>query len=139
MQAIVYHNYGSPDVLQLKEIEKPTAGNDDVFVKVCAASVNPLDCGELHGVPLIFRLAFGLKKPTAAQPLRPGVDLAGVVEAVGSKVTGFHPGYAVFGVCISDPQASSTKVWQHRQDSFAEYVCARESGRMLPAFAVRGT
>jgi NADPH:quinone reductase-like Zn-dependent oxidoreductase len=127
MQAIVYHNYGSPDVLQLKENEKPTAGQDDVLIKVRAASVNPLDCGELHGVPFIFRLALGLKNPTAAQPLRPGVDVAGVVEAVGSKVTRFHSGDAVFGVCISDPQASGTKVWLHRQGSFAEYVCAPES------------
>ncbi len=127
MQAIVYYNYGSPDVLQLQDIEKPTPGDDEVLVKVRAASVNPLDCGELHGVPFLFRLAFGLKKPTAAQPWRPGVDLAGVVEAVGAKVTRFHSGEAVFGVCISNPQASGTKVWLHRQGSFAEYVCAPES------------
>jgi len=127
MQAIIYYNYGSPDILQLKEIEKPTPGDDAVLIKVRAASVNPLDCGELRGVPLLFRLAFGLKKPTIAEPWRPGVDLAGVVESVGLNVTRFRSGDAVFGVCISDPQASGTKVWLHRQGSFAEYVCAPES------------
>ena len=127
MKAIVYYNYGSPDVFQYEEIEKPAAGNDEVLIKVCAASVNPLDCSSLKRVPYIFRIAFGLAKPTVAQPGRPGVDVAGQVEAVGRNVTQFKPGDAVFGVCISDPQASGVKVWVHRQGAFAEYVCAPES------------
>jgi NADPH:quinone reductase-like Zn-dependent oxidoreductase len=127
MKAIVYYNYGSPDVLQLKEIERPTAANSDVLIKVRAASVNPLDCGELKGVPFIFRMLFGLRKPATARPWRPGVDVAGIVEAVGSKVTRFQSGDGVFGICISDPQASGPKVWVHHQGAFAEYVCAPES------------
>jgi NADPH:quinone reductase-like Zn-dependent oxidoreductase len=76
MKAIVYYNYGSPDVLQLKEIERPTAANSDVLIKVRAASVNPLDCGELKGVPFIFRMLFGLRKPATARPWRPGAGVS---------------------------------------------------------------
>jgi NADPH:quinone reductase-like Zn-dependent oxidoreductase len=127
MKASVCYSYGSPGVLQCAEIEKPTPGDHQVLIKVHAAAVNPLDLGELKGVPLIFQIVFGLRKPTATQPGRPGVDVAGHVEAVGGKVTQFKPGDAVFGVCISDPHASGTKAWVHRQGAFAEYVCAPES------------
>ena len=127
MKAIVYYNYGSPDVLQYEEIDKPDCGDNEVLIKVRAASVNPLDCGSLKGVPYIFRIVFGLRKPTVTQPGRPGVDVAGQVEAVGRNVTQFKPGDKVFGACISDPQASDVKVWVHRQGAFAEYVCAPES------------
>jgi NADPH:quinone reductase-like Zn-dependent oxidoreductase len=127
MKAIVCHSYGSPDVLQYAEIEKPVPGENEVLIKVCAASVNPLDLGELKGVPLIFQIIFGLRKPTVTQPGRPGVDVSGQVESVGAKVTQFKPGDEVFGVCVSDPQASGTKAWIHCQGAFAEYVCAPES------------
>ena len=127
MKAIIYCDYGSPDVLQYEEIEKPAAGDNEVLIKVRAASVNPLDCGSLKGVPYIFRIMFGLSKPTVTRPGRPGVDVAGQVEAVGRSVTQFKPGDKVFGACISDPQASGAKVWVHRQGAFAEYVCAPES------------
>ena len=127
MKAIVCYTYGSPDVLQLAEIEKPVPGDNEVLIKVRAASVNPLDLGELKGVPFLFQIIFGLRKPTVAEPSRPGVDVAGEVEAVGAKVTHFKAGDEVFGACISDPQASGAKAWVHHQGSFAEYVCAAES------------
>jgi NADPH:quinone reductase-like Zn-dependent oxidoreductase len=126
MKAIVYYDYGSPDVLRYEEIEKPAARDNEVLIKVCAASVNPLDCA-LKGVPYIFGIVFGLRRPTVTEPGRPGVDVAGLVEAVGRNVTQFKPGDEVFGVCISDPQASGAKVWVHHQGAFAEYVCAPES------------
>src|SRR5271155_2635645 len=127
MKAVVYYNYGSPDVLKCEDIEKPAPSDNEALIKVRAASVNPLDCGELKGVPYIFRILFGLRKPDAMRPARPSVDVAGQVEAVGGKVTQFKPGDEVFGACISDRQASAAKVWVHRQGAFAEYVCVSES------------
>jgi NADPH:quinone reductase-like Zn-dependent oxidoreductase len=127
MKAIVHFAYGSPDVLQCQEIEKPAAAENDVLIRVRAASINPLDCASLQGVPYVFRLMLGLPKPSRADPGRPGVDLAGTVEAVGRNVTEFKPGDDVFGVCIRSPQASGAKAWIQRQGSFAEYVCAPEA------------
>jgi NADPH:quinone reductase-like Zn-dependent oxidoreductase len=63
MKAIVYSNYGSPDVLKCEEIEKPTAGDDEVLIKVRAASVNPLDWHYMRGTPYIVRIMTGLRKP----------------------------------------------------------------------------
>lgn len=131
MKAIVYYQYGSPDVLQFEEIEKPVPRDNEILIKVRAASVNPLDRGELKGVPYIFRIMLGLRKPEITRPGRPGVDLAGQVEAVGRNVTQFEPGAEVFGVCISNPQNSGIKVWVHFQGTFAEYVCAPESTLVL--------
>ncbi len=127
MKAIVYFNYGSPDALQCTDIQKPAPTDHEVLIRVRAASVNPLDLGGLQPVPYIFRVLFGLEQPTADHPGRPGVDVAGEVDAVGRNVTQWEPGDHVFGVCITDPQASGTRVWIHRQGSFAEYVCAPES------------
>ena len=131
MKAIAYHNFGSPDVLQCEDIEKPVPKSNEVLIKVRAASVNPLDRGELKGVPFIFRIVFGLRKPEATRPGRPGVDVAGLVEAVGRNVTQFKPGDEVFGVCISNPHNSGVKVWVHEQGAFAEYACAPESTLVL--------
>jgi len=109
MKAIVYRKYGSPDVLKCEEIEKPTAGDDEVLIKVRAASVNPLDWHLMRGKPLFVRLVIGgLRKPKIT---RPGRDVAGQVEAVGRNVTQFKPGDEVFGAC---------------KGAFAEYVCAIE-------------
>src|SRR5205085_12689266 len=95
MKAIVYQNYGSPDVLKLEEIEKPTAGNDQVLIKVRAASVNPFD-SHLSRHPFLRRILSALSK---SKINRPGRDVAGQVEAVGRNVTQFKPGDAGFGVC----------------------------------------
>jgi NADPH:quinone reductase-like Zn-dependent oxidoreductase len=115
MKAIVYHGYGSPDVLKYEEIEKPTAGDNEVLIKVRAASVNPIDWGLMRGgfiVGLIVRVMVGARKPTRTRPGRPGRDVAGQVEAVGKNVTQFKPGDEVFGAC---------------RGAFAEYACASES------------
>ena len=131
MKAIVYHRYGSPNVLQCEEIEKPVPEDDQVLIKVRDASVNPLDCGEVKGVPYIFRILFGLRKPEATRLGRAGIDVAGQIEAVGRNVTQFKAGDEVFGVCVSNPQASGVKVWVHEQGAFAEYVCLSEAALVL--------
>jgi len=127
MQAIVYHQYGSPDVLQCQEIEKPAPGDGQVLIKVRAASVNPMDCGEIKGVPYIFRGLIGLRKPQITRPCLLGVDVAGEVVALGRNVMQFKAGDEVFGVCISNPQASGLRAWVHCQGAFAEYVCVPEA------------
>lgn len=95
MKAIVQDSYGSPDVLKLREINKPTVGHHEALVRVHAAGV---DRGVWHlmtGLPYLTRLAFGLRAPK--NPV-PGMDVAGVVEAVGGSVTRFQPGDEVFGI-----------------------------------------
>src|SRR5450755_3033938 len=124
MRAAVCARYGPPEAVQIKDVEKPVPKDSEVLIKVRAASVNPLDGGSLKGRPYIVRLMTGLRKPKST---RPGVDVAGEVEAVGRNVTQFQAGDEVFGVCISDPQASGTGVWVHRLGAFAEYVCAPEA------------
>src|SRR5207253_1773923 len=96
MKAIVYHRYGSPDVLECKEIEKPNPGDDEVLIRVRASSVNPFDWHFMRGTPYVLRLIAGLRKPKFPQL---GVDVAGEVEAVGRNVTEFKPGDEVFGSC----------------------------------------
>jgi NADPH:quinone reductase-like Zn-dependent oxidoreductase len=108
MKAIVYYNYGSPDVLKCEEIEKPTPGDNEVLIRVRAASVNPLDWRFMRGTPYLVRIGAGLRKPKVT---RLGVDVAGKVEAVGRNVTQFKPVDEVFGSC---------------RGAFAEYVCAIE-------------
>jgi len=112
MKAIVYHSYGPPDVLKCEEIEKPSAGDNEVLIKVRAAAVNPLDL-LFRGTSYMVRIMTGLRKP---KDTRLGVDVAGQVEAVGRNVTQFKPGDAVFGTC---------------KGAFAEYVCAPESVLVL--------
>ena len=113
MKAIVYHRYGSPDVLELREIDKPVVTDNDVLVRVRAASVNPLDWHYMRGMPYIVRIKAGLRKPKAT---RLGVDVAGQVEAVGINVTQFKPGDEVFGACPG---------------AFAEYACTSESALVM--------
>jgi NADPH:quinone reductase-like Zn-dependent oxidoreductase len=96
MKAIVQPRYGSPDVLELKEIDTPAVGDGDVLVRVRAAALNPLDWHGVRGVPYFLRLGSGLIKPRDGVP---GVDVAGHVEAVGKNVTRLRPGDDVFGLC----------------------------------------
>ncbi len=113
MKAIVRTQYGPPDVLQFTEVEKPTPKDNEVLIKLYAASVNPLDLFSLRGAPLI-RLIPGLRTPKC-QVL--GCDIAGRVEAIGGHVKQFHPGDEVFGVT------------GFAGGGFAEYVCAIEANR----------
>ena len=94
MKAVVYRCYGSPDVLEYADVEKPTPEDNEVLVKVRAASVNPLDWHYMRGSPYLMRLGAGLSSPDDS---RLGVDFAGTVEAVGGNVTRFKPGDEVFG------------------------------------------
>jgi NADPH:quinone reductase-like Zn-dependent oxidoreductase len=111
MKAAVYTSYGPPEVVQIKDVEVPVPNQDEVLIKVRAASVNPADWHLMEGVTPFVRFVFGLGliKP---KDTRLGRDVAGQVEVVGSKVTQFKPGDAVFGVCLG---------------AFAEYACASES------------
>ncbi len=116
MKAIVFTKYGPPDVLQLKEVEKPTPRDNEVLIRVHAASLNDWDWCALRGTPFLNRLIFGLLKPKK-QIL--GSDVAGRIEAVGKNVLQFQPGDEVFGDLSGD--------W----GGFAEYVCARENALEL--------
>jgi NADPH:quinone reductase-like Zn-dependent oxidoreductase len=107
MKAIVYRRNGPPDVLSCEEIEKPTPNAQEVLIKVRAAAVNPLDCHLLKGGPAVMRTL-----PGRGKLRQPGVDVAGVVETVGSGVTEFTAGDAVFGAC---------------RGAFAEYAIASVS------------
>ena len=94
MKAVSYHCYGSPEVLQYGDVEKPVPDDDEIQVKVIAASVNPLDWHYMRGSPYIMRLFAGIGAPDDA---RMGVDFAGIVTAVGSKVKRYKTGDSVFG------------------------------------------
>jgi NADPH:quinone reductase-like Zn-dependent oxidoreductase len=107
MKAIVRTKYGPPDGLQFTEVEKPIPKDNEVLIKIRAASVNPLDLFTMRGAPLI-RLIPGLRAP---KDKRLGVDVAGQIEAAGRNVTQFKPGDEVFGVS---------------RGAFAEYACAAE-------------
>jgi NADPH:quinone reductase-like Zn-dependent oxidoreductase len=109
MKAIVRDNYGPPDVLELRDIDKPKPGDEEVLVRVHAAGVGRDVWHVMAGLPYPIRLAgYGLRAPK--NPVI-GSDVAGVVEAVGDKVSRFQPGDEVFGI---------------GKGSYAEYVCARE-------------
>ena len=114
MKAIVYQNYGSPDVLRLAEVQKPIPGDDEVLIKVHAVSINSWDWDTLTGRPYAYRLFGGLLRPRNSKIH--GCDIAGQVEAVGVNVKHLHVGDEVFGDLSEDG-------W----GAFAEYACARES------------
>jgi len=112
VKAIVRSEYGSPDVLQLKEVAKPAPNDNEVLVRVHASSVNMADVDYLLGRPRFARLFTGLGKPKISAL---GLDVAGQVEAVGEGVSRFQPGDEVFG-----------DLTEHGFGAFAEYVCASE-------------
>ena len=118
MKAMVFTKYGSPDVLELKDMEMPVPGDDEVLVRVLAVSINDWDWSALHGVPLVNRLIFGLRSPKK-QIL--GSDIAGRIEKVGKNVLRFRPGDEVFGDLSG------------RWGGFAQYVCASENKLALKA------
>jgi NADPH:quinone reductase-like Zn-dependent oxidoreductase len=114
MKAIVYCDYGAPDVLRLETIAKPVCADDQVLIRVRAASVNPLEWHYMRGTPYVGRvMGMGLRKPKVT---RLGVDVAGQVEAAGPKVAQFKPGDEVFGSA---------------RGALAEYVCSSEAGLVL--------
>jgi NADPH:quinone reductase-like Zn-dependent oxidoreductase len=112
MKAAVYFQYGPPDVVKVVELEKPVPKDDEVLIRVCAASVNPLDWRLLRGVPHILRILFRLPKPSVTEPGQLGRDVAGQVEAVGKNVRRFKPSDEVFGTC---------------RGAIAEYACSSEA------------
>jgi len=114
MKAIVREKYGSPDVLKLKDIERPVIDDDGVLVRVRAASINAYDWHMMRGSPYLVRMVAGLRKPKSSAL---GVDVAGQVEAVGKNVTQFRTGDEVFG---------------SRSGSLAEYVRGTEESFLVP-------
>jgi NADPH:quinone reductase-like Zn-dependent oxidoreductase len=110
MKAIVCHRFGSPE---FREIDKPDVGDEDVLVRVHAATLNAVDWYTAVGRPYVGRVSMGLRRPKSEGL---GADLAGVVEAVGANVRGFKPGDEVFG---------------RRTGGFAEYVCVPEDGLLV--------
>ena len=108
MKAIVYCDFGGPEVLKLADIAKPVPNDDQVLIKVRAVSVNPYDWHFMRGEPYVMRMGTGLRKPKST---RLGVDFSGTVDAVGKNITQFKPGDEVFG---------------GRTGAFAEYVVISE-------------
>lgn len=113
MKAITFKRYGTPDVLQLREVPRPTPAARELLIRVHASSVNSWDWEFLAGTPFVNRLMFGWLRPKPSKQIL-GADIAGVVEAIGADVTRFRPGDEVFG-----------DLWDH-WGGFAEYACTSE-------------
>jgi NADPH:quinone reductase-like Zn-dependent oxidoreductase len=119
MKAITIDRYGSPDVLRLEDIDRPGVDDDDVLVRIRAASINPYDWHFMTGLPYVGRVQFGLRRPRVRGL---GADLAGVVEEVGKRVTLFSPGDEVYGEV--DGEVPGHPMLE--LGSLAEYVCVKE-------------
>ena len=115
MQAIIQDRYGSAEVLEARDIDRPAIGDDEVLVRVRAASVHVGDWILMTGMPYVMRMGTGLSKPKNHVP---GTDIAGTVEAVGPQVQSLGPGDEVFGWCTG---------------AFAEYARAPEDQLVKPA------
>jgi NADPH:quinone reductase-like Zn-dependent oxidoreductase len=144
-RAVVQCRYGGPDVLRVEDVVRCVPGDDQLLVRVRAASVNPLDWHGMRGTPYLARLAMGLRYP---KDPRIGVDFAGTVEAVGSKVARFRPGDEVFGgatgslaeyVCVGERRAASKPARLGFQEAAALPIAGitalqalRDGGRLQP-------
>ncbi|WP_297704228.1 NAD(P)-dependent alcohol dehydrogenase [uncultured Eudoraea sp.] len=117
MRALIFKKYGSPEVLQLKEIAKPTPRENEVLVKIHATAVNDYDWSLIRGKPYLYRLLFGILKPKHQIP---GMELAGTIEELGANVNLFKIGDAVYG-----------DISQYGFGSFAEYTCINEKALTL--------
>ena len=117
MKAVVCDRYGPPEVLRVEDIERPVPAPDEVLIRIRATTVNRSDTETRQGSPAVARLLTGLRRPRHRVL---GTELAGEVEAVGSAVTEFKPGDAVFGV----------RAWKF--GAHAEFVCMRESAALAP-------
>lgn len=115
MKAVVYTEYGSPDVLQLKEVDQPVPGDNEVRIRVYATTVTSEDCSFRKGSPFIARFATGLMRPHKTIP---GTQLAGQIEAVGKDVRRFREGDQVFAA--SDALFSA----------YAEFICLPQDGAL---------
>lgn len=112
MQAIILERYGSPEVLQLKEVPRPTPGKNEVLIKIHATAINDYDWSMVRGKPYAYRLLFGLFKPKHAIP---GMEVAGTVEALGENATTFKVGDPVYG-----------DTSEYGFGTLAEYICINE-------------
>jgi NADPH:quinone reductase-like Zn-dependent oxidoreductase len=117
MKALVFTKYGSPEILQLREISKPTPKENEVLVKIHATAVNDYDWSMIRGKPYLYRLLFGLLKPKHQIP---GMELSGTVEALGTNAELFKVGDAVYG-----------DISAYDFGSFAEYVCINEKALVI--------
>ena len=150
MKAVIFPTYGSPDVLKIVELEKPTPKDDEVLVKVCASSVNIAEWYAMSGL-FLARIGNGLFKP---KDTRLGVDFSGVVEAVGKDVSDFKPGDEVFGALAESLTLPGDVGWfgpagtwpEHRGHGLGEVRCRvrvlllsqrlRSSGRFASAYSL---
>ncbi len=119
MKAVVHHDYGSPDVLQLREVDIPQPRPDEIRIRMRASSVNPADSYLMRGHPCMLRFQSGLKRPKNNGL---GLDFAGTVDTIGEAVTEFSPGDEVFGAI--------TKLFAGRTRAFAEYLCVPAASAM---------
>jgi NADPH:quinone reductase-like Zn-dependent oxidoreductase len=117
MKAIVCTKYGPPHSLQLKEVPKPNPKGNEVLVKIYATAVNDYDWSMVRGKPYLYRMLFGMLKPKHQIP---GMELAGIVEEIGTNVTSFEVGDAVYG-----------DISEYGFGSFAEYICVNEKALVL--------
>src|SRR4030095_15911707 len=113
MKAICFDRYGPPDVLELREVDRPEPQEGEILVRVRAASVTPREWHFMRGTPYVLRAQAGLRRP---KDNRLGIDMAGVVESVGRNVTRFRPGDEVFGSA---------------NGALAEYVAVGQDGAVL--------